>query len=289
MKDFTENAEDENDGESPDFEIFQVKFLGSTVIDAPKSEEATANAIKHIITTAKGKYIIFIVYVNFHTFINSNVFFIISASNKKLQRINLSICPKGIETFDAITGETLHQVSIYKISYCSADAAHSNVFAFIGGTGVGSATNIANDENDTLTCYAFICAKRKIAHNLTLTVAKNFQCAYDLWKKSEQTRKLSTCEEATAADQQSLKICENNINLDKSDCVKTIKSDQMARNLLIDFSSDISLPNNAEHQRKLLQKTWVSFDDEPQICEDGALTSSKIYENRLWEKNLICS
>uniref|UniRef100_A0A4Y0BNP4 Uncharacterized protein n=1 Tax=Anopheles funestus TaxID=62324 RepID=A0A4Y0BNP4_ANOFN len=35
---------------------------------------------------------------------------------------------------DTGTGETLLQVSIYQISYCSADANHDHVFAFVGCT-----------------------------------------------------------------------------------------------------------------------------------------------------------
>lgn len=58
-KKFTEfsdnNDENEKSNELSDLEIFQVKFLGSTTVDAPKSEKVTANAIKSIITTAKGK------------------------------------------------------------------------------------------------------------------------------------------------------------------------------------------------------------------------------------------
>lgn len=55
LTDLSENLDDENEFGYPDLEIFQVKFLGSTTIDAAKSEEATANAIKSIISTAKGK------------------------------------------------------------------------------------------------------------------------------------------------------------------------------------------------------------------------------------------
>lgn len=50
----SENFEDENETGYSDLEIFQVKFLGCSTIHAEKSEEATANAIKTIIATAKG-------------------------------------------------------------------------------------------------------------------------------------------------------------------------------------------------------------------------------------------
>lgn len=48
--------ENEKCHELSDLEIFQVKYLGSTTVDTPKSEKATANAIKSIITSAKCKF-----------------------------------------------------------------------------------------------------------------------------------------------------------------------------------------------------------------------------------------
>lgn len=55
LADLSENFEDENENGFSELEIFQVKFIGSTTIHAAKSEEATANAIKTIISTAKGE------------------------------------------------------------------------------------------------------------------------------------------------------------------------------------------------------------------------------------------
>lgn len=205
-----------------------------------------------------------------------------------MQRINLSVCPKGIETFDVVTGCVMHQVSIYKISYCSADANHSNVFAFIGGTGFGRPES-CHDENDTLTCYAFLCAKRKIAHNLTLTVAKNFQRAYDLWQKAEQ-RKTLRCEmerlnganllTESKLSNKSMRIIENDNNRMSNGSDETY-----SKNLLIDFGADIT---SSERQRKLLQTAWVSFDEDVRMYDSG-MQSTKIFENNLWEKNLIYS
>lgn len=54
LADLSENMDDENENAFHDLEIFQVKFLGSSTVNAAKSEEATANAIKSIISTAKG-------------------------------------------------------------------------------------------------------------------------------------------------------------------------------------------------------------------------------------------
>ncbi len=46
------------------------------------------------------------------------------------------------------------QVSIYRISYCSADATYDRVFAFI-----------STNRNETLECHAFLCPKRKMVRN----------------------------------------------------------------------------------------------------------------------------
>lgn len=53
MKDFAVNSDDiDTDSEEPD--TFDVKYLGCTIIEAVRSEEATAEAVKSVILTAKG-------------------------------------------------------------------------------------------------------------------------------------------------------------------------------------------------------------------------------------------
>ncbi|XP_033321810.2 uncharacterized protein LOC117217970 isoform X2 [Megalopta genalis] len=128
---------------------FTLKYLGSTLVETPSSEEATAEAIKTVITMAK-------------------------ASGKKLQRVSLAVSLKGIRMTDLATEEDQLQVSIYRISYCSADATHDHVFAFI-------ATNL----NETMECHAFLCPKRKMAQTVTLTVAQAFNTAYEAWQLSQ--------------------------------------------------------------------------------------------------------
>lgn len=54
MKDFAVHSDDiDTDSEEP--ETFDVKYLGNTIIEAARSEEATAEAVKSVISTAKGK------------------------------------------------------------------------------------------------------------------------------------------------------------------------------------------------------------------------------------------
>ncbi|GFG29608.1 hypothetical protein Cfor_10436 [Coptotermes formosanus] len=130
---------------------FMVKYLGSTLVETPSNEEATAEAIKTIITMAK-------------------------ASGKKLQRVALSVNLHGIKVVDLGTEDIHLEVSIYRISYCSADAAHDHVFAFI-----------ATNSNETMECHAFLCPKRKMAQAVTLTVAQSFNTAYELWQISQES------------------------------------------------------------------------------------------------------
>lgn len=275
LSDLSENFDDDgSENVFSDLEIFSVKFLGCTPVNAAKSEMVTANAIKNIISTAK-------------------------ASNKKLQRLKLSICPRGIETFDAITGETLHRISIYKISYCSADASHSNVFAFIAGAATNSLHDFMGaDDTDELTCYAFLCAKRKIAHNLTITVARNFERAYELWKKSDKHQIEHKCE----LDQIAPIKSNYHQQSEQSNELNCMKNDGR-KNLLIDFNADaidIQMTVGNERQRQILQTNWVSFDDEALMNNnnnDGDNNfnvqpmAGKVFANNLWDLNakVVCS
>lgn len=204
-----------------------------------------------------------------------------------MQRLKLSICPKGIETFDTVTGETLHKVSIYRISYCSADAVNTNVFAFIAGR--RNAQEMHNNENDELTCYAFLCAKRKIAQNLTITVAKNFERAHDIWKKTEEKNKIKQHCNNQRLDVNKLHIKATDSN--ERNCIDNVSQNGARKSLLIDFNSDTLTP--ADDQRQFLKTAWVSFDDEPLLNEkdnnDATSMPGKIFENTLWDLNVMCS
>ena len=53
--------------------------------------------------------------------------------------------------FWTVVNLTLKPVS-FRISYCTADKMHDKVFAYIA----------QNQQNETLECHAFLCAKRKV-------------------------------------------------------------------------------------------------------------------------------
>lgn len=127
---------------------FYCKYLGSTLVDDPKGEAATAEAIKRIIHTAK-------------------------LVARKPELVGLHVSLQGIRMEDSVTKEVLLQTSIYKISYCSADAHYDHVFAFIATT-----------DNETCECHAFLCPKRKMAQEVTISIAQAFNLAYECWKVS---------------------------------------------------------------------------------------------------------
>lgn len=131
---------------------FYCKYLGSTMVDDPKGETTTAEAIKRIIQTAKMTLL-------------------------KPDKVSLHVSVEGIRVQYTETSATLIHTSIYKISYCSADAHYDHVFAFI-----------ATNDNDTCECHAFLCPKRKMAQAVTVSIAQAFNLAYEYWKMAVENK-----------------------------------------------------------------------------------------------------
>ncbi|XP_048860726.1 low density lipoprotein receptor adapter protein 1-B-like [Brienomyrus brachyistius] len=129
---------------------FSLKYLGMTLVEQPKGEELSAAAIRRIVATAK-------------------------ASGKKLQKVTLEVSPRGIILYDGATNQLIENVSIYRISYCTADKMHDKVFAFIA----------QSPHSETLECHAYLCTKRKVAQAVTLTVAQAFKLAFELWQAAK--------------------------------------------------------------------------------------------------------
>ncbi|XP_046752596.1 uncharacterized protein LOC124415914 isoform X2 [Diprion similis] len=217
----------QEDAEDPAEATFALKYLGSTLVETPSSEEATAEAIKTIITMAK-------------------------ASGKKLQRVSLAVSLRGIRMTDVATEEDQLQVSIYRISYCSADATHDHVFAFI-------ATNL----NETMECHAFLCPKRKMAQTVTLTVAQAFNTAYQAWQLTQVDPRIhhTTDKSPPMTDENCIEYHDKIVNEMKNNemhnrqnnqNVKRNNINETQKNLLIDLSSD----------SKPKEKSWVCFEEE---------------------------
>ncbi|XP_077477445.1 low density lipoprotein receptor adapter protein 1b isoform X2 [Stigmatopora argus] len=133
--------------------VFQLKYLGVTMVEQPKGEELSAAAVKRIVATAR-------------------------ASGKKLQKVTLTVSPRGIILYDSASNQMMENISIYRISYCTADKMHDKVFAYI----------VQSQHNETLECHAFLCTKRKVAQAVTLTVAQAFRVAFEFWQSSKEEK-----------------------------------------------------------------------------------------------------
>ncbi|XP_048371561.1 low density lipoprotein receptor adapter protein 1-like isoform X2 [Sphaerodactylus townsendi] len=129
---------------------FALKYLGMTLVEKPKGEDMATAAIHRIITMAR-------------------------VGPKKFQKVILTVSPRGLSLQDAETKETIENVSIYRISYCTTDKLQNKVFAYVA----------QNPQSGALECHAFLSPKKKIAQAVTLTVAQAFQVALDLWEAAQ--------------------------------------------------------------------------------------------------------
>ncbi|TNN82597.1 Low density lipoprotein receptor adapter protein 1 [Liparis tanakae] len=128
--------------------VFNVKYLGMTLVGQPKGEEMASPAIRRIVATAR-------------------------AGAKKFRKVTLTVSPKGIIMTDT---ETTDLIENWRISYCTADKTQDKVFAYVS----------QSPFNETLECHAFLCQKKKIAQAVTLTVAQAFKVALDLWEVAQE-------------------------------------------------------------------------------------------------------
>ncbi|XP_059354859.1 low density lipoprotein receptor adapter protein 1-like isoform X3 [Carassius carassius] len=140
--------------------VFNVKYLGMTLVGQPKGEDMAAAAIRRIVATAR-------------------------PSTKKFRKVTLTVSPKGIIISDTETNDLIEDVSIYRISYCTTDKTQDKVFAYVS----------QSQFNETLECHAFLCQKKKIAQAVTLTVAQAFKVALDLWEiaQEDKSKRARTC------------------------------------------------------------------------------------------------
>uniref|UniRef100_A0A3B5LZY4 Low density lipoprotein receptor adaptor protein 1b n=1 Tax=Xiphophorus couchianus TaxID=32473 RepID=A0A3B5LZY4_9TELE len=69
--------------------VFHLKYLGVTMVEQPKGEELSAAAVKRIVATAK-------------------------ASGKKLQKVTLTVSPRGIILYDSASNQLIENISIYR-------------------------------------------------------------------------------------------------------------------------------------------------------------------------------
>ncbi|XP_051892448.1 low density lipoprotein receptor adapter protein 1b isoform X2 [Pristis pectinata] len=149
-----------------------------TLVEEPKGEDMSSAAVRRIVAMAK-------------------------ASGKKFQKVVLTVSPRGIILHDGTSNELIENVSIYRISYCTADKVHDKVFAYIAQSQL----------NETLECHAFLCTKKKLAQAVTLTVAQAFKIAFEFWqaaKEEKEKRAAVGSSVSEAADKPPLERSTNN-------------------------------------------------------------------------------
>ncbi|XP_065355849.1 low density lipoprotein receptor adapter protein 1-A-like [Calliphora vicina] len=237
-------ADDEEDIK-PIFQSYDIKYLGCTPIENKRSEKVTSEAIKTVIANAK-------------------------AGGRKIKtqkRVKANISQEGIEVLDHATDDSLMRFSIYKISYCSVDASNDHAFSF-----VSSEPDPLSDK-EKLSCHVFLCPKRKIAHEITLLVARCFENAYQNWRDTVVHQGKHQANNNNNSN--------NNNNIDNSAKfeAKNILKEQNGFGVIeskaeIHYNTTsatepkkvdnplIDLAANDNDVRKYLQNTWVSFEDD---------------------------
>lgn len=111
----------------------------------------------------------------------------------------------------------------------------------------------SRDVDGPLTCHVFVCAKRKMAQNIALTVAKSFERAFEIWKSISHRRLISATRQEPRYDScpSPRPDLEENSGGDKLE-----GGDGQVVNLLIDLNADLT-----DIRKSYLQNTWVSFEE----------------------------
>lgn len=135
---WNENKEAVKDGIT-----FHMKYLGSTLVEEEEDSHSYGDGV---ITKAL-----------------QSVIAMAKSSGKKLPKVALTVSAKGIQICDMSNKQVLDEISIYRISFCSADKNFDKVFAFMA----------RNSVNETMECHAYLCDKPKINKDADKTVAKS--------------------------------------------------------------------------------------------------------------------
>ncbi|XP_061751626.1 low density lipoprotein receptor adapter protein 1b isoform X1 [Nerophis ophidion] len=209
--------------------VFQLKYLGVTMVEQPKGEELSAAAVKRIVATAK-------------------------ASGKKLQKVTLTVSPRGIILYDSASNQLIENISIYRISYCTADKMHDKVFAYI----------VQSQHNETLECHAFLCTKRKVAQAVTLTVAQAFRVAFEFWQaaKEGKEKRVKSGSDGEGA---------NSSQSDSSASLGSLKGGEVATTNLLDLTEGTDVA--------LVHSGTIEMESNPLVVHKCAMENN----NTVWE------
>lgn len=230
---------------------FYLKYLGSTLLDELPTgqsygEGQSSKAVQRIVDMAK-------------------------AEGKKLKKVSLKVTSHGIRVQDMMAKEVCIDLSIYRISFCTADKNHDKVFAFIA----------RNTINETMECHAYFCAKKKIAQAVTLSVSQAFKLATDNWENIQNQLKNSS--QHKNKDPSSRLTDTLNISNNSND---TTRSSENSPTHQVDIITD-SHPRipTLEDKRSLEERSespqqrggWYTFDEDSENLDD---CFSQLAENR---------
>lgn len=216
---------------------FYLKYLGSTLLDElPQGESygegVSSRAVQRIVDMAR-------------------------TQGRKLNKVNLKVSPHGIKVTDMESKEILIDVSIYRISFCTADKNHDKLFAFIA----------RNSINETMECHAFYCAKQKIAQAVTLTVSQAFNLAKDQWEKSKN---LKNTQQNTNVHEGNQRVLEHTSNVPPIPPRKIQSAPQF--DLISETRSPLPKPESARILYTNIKSSshregWQTFDESSEINE----------------------
>ncbi|XP_024085783.1 low density lipoprotein receptor adapter protein 1-A-like, partial [Cimex lectularius] len=160
------------------------------------------------------------------------------SNSKKGRSVQFAINLRGVTVIESDTQTRLMDISLYRISYCSADATYGHVFAFI-----------STNENDSLTCHAFLCSKRKMAQLISITVAQTFNTAFHLWQMTHNGMMPSMKEKSM---DNFITGCIKSRDAEENRPTNVIQQVLAPIPMLIDLTTPIS---------EKPPRQWTSFDD----------------------------
>ncbi|XP_035825352.1 low density lipoprotein receptor adapter protein 1-A isoform X3 [Aplysia californica] len=238
-----ENKEPVEDGVT-----FYLKYIGSTLVEEIESDETYGDGI-----SAKAVH---------------NVIALAKSAGNKLKKTALTVSPRGISMVDMMTNQVMFDISIYRISFCTADKTHDKVFAYIA----------RNTTNETMECYAFLCPKTKIAQAVTLTVSQAFSIAQDRWIEKKKFKK--SLRDKTRKDGIHKKSSQSQSSPQSSSVINSsqpllISSPPPGSN---STGTVLSSPSKQQVERADSRKNWESFDDNDSDDIDDMF--SQLAENR---------
>ncbi|XP_052087433.1 low density lipoprotein receptor adapter protein 1-B-like [Mytilus californianus] len=224
---WSENKEAVTDGLT-----FHLKYIGSTLIEEAADGQSyrdgqSEKAVNNIVAMAK-------------------------TAKSKLRKVTLTTSPEGMKVLDMASKELLIECSIFRISFCSADKNHEKIFAFMA----------RNSINETMECHAFLCAKRKIAQAVTLTVSKAFELASEKWNTENENKNSNETAQSRLED--------NNFNNSTTYSSKRDGNNSPIPKLQSPKSVNRSSPTPKQ------SKEWLKFEDD-NLDDDF----SRLAENRI--------